>query len=248
MLASRADKRFTEVFVLVYTPLWIAAVVWAMTSGVLRTWGDVEHLAFGAALALPLFVAPLVPRAGAPRIVDRHAFRFVVLIAIFTVLQCWFGSALFFDVFGMEYHFHTSVVWNGTPAFLYAMTLAYFATYYVAQITLWRAIRRRTSSPLAILLSRALLAYATAVAETAGMANDLLAEWFSYRDRTFVMWFGSIAYGAIFFVTLPLFYDLDERAEADPPLSRATMHLFALTMVCLVVYAVYGVIVGPYAP
>lgn len=248
MLATRPDKRFTEIFVLAYTPVWIGAVLWAMTSGVLRRWNELEHLAFGVALALPLFVAPLVARVGAPPLVDRHAFRFVVLITIFAFLQCWFGSVLFFDVFGMEYHFRTALVWNGTPAFLYLMTVAYFATYYVVQIVVWRAVRHRMKSPTAALLSRAALAYLTAMAETAGMANDLLAEWFSYRDRTFVMLVGSIAYGAIFFVTLPLFYELDEGAPVTPPLGAATTRLLALTMVCLVVYATYAEIVGPYAP
>jgi hypothetical protein len=248
MLAARADKRFTEIFVLAYTPVWIGAVLWAMTSGVLRVWGDVEHLAFGIALALPVFAMPFVPRKSAPPLVERHAFRFALLVTLFSLLQCWFGSQLFFDVFGMRYGFHTSIVWNGTPAFRYFMTIAYFATYYAVQVVLWRAIRRRFSSPFAITLARAAIAYLTAFAETAGMANDLLAEWFSYTDRTFVMLWGSIAYGAIFFVTLPLFYELDEDAAEAPRLGAATMRLLALTTICFVIYEFYSLIVGPYAP
>jgi cycloeucalenol cycloisomerase len=180
LLATRSDKRFTEVFVLAYTPVWVIAVVWAMTSGVLRSWGDLEHLAFGVALALPIFAAPLAPRASAPPLLERHALRFAWLVTLFSVLQCWFGSYLFFEVFGMRYAFHTSIVWNGTPAFLYLMTIAYFATYYTVQVVVWRAIRRRFSSPIATIAARAVLAYVTAFAETAGMANDMLAEWFSY--------------------------------------------------------------------
>lgn len=248
MLATRPDKRFTEVFVLAYTPVWIAAVIWAMTSGVLRTWGELEHMLFGVALALPLAIAPLVPRKTAPPIGERHATRFVWLITLFAVLQCWFGSYLFFDVFGMQYRFRTSIVWNGTPAFLYLMTIAYFATYYVVQVVIYRVIRHRVSNAILLLLARAALAYATALAETAGMANDLLADWFSYRDREFVMWVGSIAYGAIFFITLPLFADLDEKAPARPPLRAATTELLALTMVCLVVYEAYRIVVGPFTP
>lgn len=248
MLATRPDKRFTELFVLAYTPVWVAAVLWAMTSGVLRSWGELEHMLFGLALALPLALMPLVPRASAPPLGERHATRFVWLVTLFAVLQCWFGSELFFEVFGMQYRFRTSIAWNGTPAFLYLMTVAYFATYYVVQVVLYRAFRRRVTNGLARLFARAVIAYATAFAETAGMANDLLADWFSYRDRGFVMWVGSIAYGAIFFVTLPLFADLDEKAPSKPPLRAATTELLALTMICLVVYEVYAIVVGPFAP
>lgn len=248
MLATRPDKRFTETFVLAYTPVWVAAVLWAMTSGVLRSWGDLEHMLFGVALALPLVLMPLVPRESAPPIGERHATRFVWLVTLFSVLQCWFGSELFFEVFGMQYRFRTSIVWNGTPAFLYLMTVAYFATYYVVQVVLYRALRRRVTNGLARLVGRAVIAYATAFAETAGMANDLLVDWFSYRDRGFVMWVGSIAYGAIFFVTLPLFADLDEKAPSKPLLRAATTELLALTMICLVIYEAYAIVVGPFAP
>lgn len=246
MLASRADKRFTEIAVLAYTPIWVAAILWAMTSGVLRHWGDIEHLAFGVALALPVCIIPFL-RPASP-LLERHALRFVVLITIFTFLQCWLGSQLFFDVFGMRYNFRTSIVWNGTPAFLYFVTIAYFATYYTVQVVLWRAVRRRFPDRRWIAIAaQALLAYATAFAETAGMANDMLAEWFSYTDRVFVMVWGSFAYGAIFFVTLPLFYDLDEETPG-PPLGTATMKLLALTMICLVIYEAYELVVAPFAP
>jgi cycloeucalenol cycloisomerase len=215
MLASSPGKRFTEIAVLLYTPVWILAILWAMASGVLPGWGDFAHLAFGVALAAPVVAIPFVRRQ--EPLALRHATRFLVLIAIFTFLQCWFGSQLFFDVFGMEYHFHTSIVWNGTPAFLYLVTIAYFATYYTVMVVAWRAIRRRfPGNTIVAFVSRAVLAYVTAFAETAGMANDMLAEHFSYTDRTFVMVWGSFAYGAIFFVTLPLFYDLDEETPGRP--------------------------------
>lgn len=249
MLAARADKRLTETLVLAYTPLWVGAVAWAMLSDALRGWGDAEHLLFGAALALPIVLAPLVPRrGGAPPIARRHATRFAVLVTLFAFLQCWLGSDLFFEVFGMRYAFHTTIVWNGTPAFLYLMTIAYFATYYVVMVVIDRGVRRRVASPGLRTVARAAIAYAVAFAETATMANDRLAEWFSYRDRGFVMWFGSVAYGAIFFVTLPLFAELDEAAPASPPLRAAVADLLARTMICLVLYEVYAVVVGPFAP
>src|SRR5687768_718032 len=138
MLAPRPDKRFTEIFVLAYTPVWSVAILWAMTSGVLRGWGDAEHLLFGVALAAPIFVMPFLRRE--LPLLERHAFRFALLVTLFALLQCWFGSQMFFDVFGMRYAFRTTIVWNGTPAFLYLLTVAYFATYYTVQVVLWRAV------------------------------------------------------------------------------------------------------------
>ncbi len=248
MLAARPDKRFTEIFVLAYTPVWALAVVGVMVSGVLRGWGDAEHMLFGVALVVPLLAMALLPRKSAPPIGERHATRFLLLVTLFAFLQCWFGSELFFDVFGMRYRFSTTIIWNGTPAFLYLMTVAYFATYYVVQVVAYRAIRARVKRPALRLLARAVLAYATAFAETAGMANDMLADWFSYRDREFVMLVGSIAYGAIFVVTLPLFADLDEKGPSKPAMRTATTELLALTMICLVIYEAYSLVVGPFAP
>jgi hypothetical protein len=62
------------------------------------------------------------------------------------------------------------------------------------------------------------------------------------------MVWGSIAYGAIFFVTLPLFYELDEDAGVSPRLAAVTMRLLALMMICLVIYEFYSLIVSPFAP
>ena len=63
-------------------------------------------MALGLALAVPIWLSGL--KSGA-------AMRFNVLIAVHTFIQCYFGSELFFETFGMEYHFHTSRLWNGTP-------------------------------------------------------------------------------------------------------------------------------------
>ena len=60
----------------------------------------------------------------------RHSTKANLFVALMSFLQCYFGSAMFFDGLGMQYHFPTKIIWNGTPLFLYFVTVSYFSTYY----------------------------------------------------------------------------------------------------------------------
>jgi len=239
-LAADPAKRWMEKFVLAYTPIWIGVVVAVMLTRAFERWGDWQHLAFGIGLALPLWIVPAIKR-------NAHALRFNVFIGAFSFLQCYFGSDLFFDVLQMEYHFNTRIIWHRTPLFLYFLTIAYFSTYYVVQSIVWRAlITRFPSLPLgARLFARAVLGYATAAAETAGMANPLLAGYFLYRDRSFALLVGSLCYGTLFFVSFPYVYRLDEDPSAPKPTLRAVAwDCFAVNTIVLVCYAGWTLILS----
>src|SRR5205814_1100491 len=69
----------------------------------------------------------------------RHATRFNLWIGLFSILQVYFGSYLFFEVLGLEYHFPVRLELNRTPVFLYLLTISYFSTYYVVMSIVWRA-------------------------------------------------------------------------------------------------------------
>src|SRR5262245_33251042 len=90
-------------------------------------WHDLGHMIFGVGVAAPIWIAPLLGPPGA----RQHALRFNLWVGAFAFLQNYFGTYLFFDVLGMEYHFQTAWEWNKTPVFLYFITVAYFTTYYV---------------------------------------------------------------------------------------------------------------------
>ena len=114
-----SGKQFTEKFVLVYSPVWIAVVVVVMATHAFAGWGDAGHLALGLGLCLPLWIAPrFAPDGG------RYFRRFNLWIGLFSLLQVYFGSALFFDVLHMEYHFPVTWILNRTPLFLYPMTIS----------------------------------------------------------------------------------------------------------------------------
>jgi cycloeucalenol cycloisomerase len=244
-LAEDPSKRRMERLVLVYTPLWVGLVAAVMFAGWIPRWSDGQFMALGVGLALPLWLVPVVAPGAADRgrpWLARHATRFNVLVALFSLLQNYFGALLFFEALGMEYHFPARIVLNRTPVFLYFMTVAYFATYYVVMGVAWRGFRTRfPRAPRGAALGvRALIAYGMAFAETLTMANEHLSAYFRYADKRFALVFGSICYGTVFFASLPLFAELDERTDAKPRSTGAVVRdALAINMALLVVYEVY---------
>jgi cycloeucalenol cycloisomerase len=246
-LSPNPAKRWMERFVLLYTPFWIAAIALCQVTHIFATWGDLGHLAFGLALALPLWLVPLVFPCDPDRALpfeSRHATRFNVFIAAWAFLQVWFGSDLFFDVLGMEYHFPVTWTAHRTPLFLYFVTIAYFSTYYVVLQIAWRAFRTRfPAAPWPVrLIVLCVLGYAVAFAETSSMATELMRPYFLYRDKAFTLFYGSLCYGTVFVISLPLMYRLDENVQPD---GRRTIRSLlwdacAANTVVLIFYALYA--------
>jgi cycloeucalenol cycloisomerase len=250
LLSSNPSKRWAELFLLAYSPFWIAIIGICEVTKVFARWGDVGHFAFGLTMALPVWLIPLAWPGAADRgtpIASRHIVRFNFFILVWTFVQVWFGSDLFFDVLGMEYHFPVRWTAHRTPVFLYFVTIAYFSTYYAVLQILWRAFRTRF--PAAPLVAQipvlVVLGYAIAFTETAGMATPMMHDYFLYRDKMFTLIYGSLFYGTIFVVSVPLVYRLDE--EAQPDGRRTLRSLFwdacAANTVVLMFYAVYAALI-----
>jgi cycloeucalenol cycloisomerase len=231
-MAVSAAERWHERAVLAYTPIWMVAVATLMFSRAFAGWGDGGHLLIGAGLALPLWLLPFLAERDRP-FLERYATRFAAWIAVTTFVQAYFGSLFFFERLGMEYHFPVKLQWNGTPVFLYLMTIAYFSTYY----TVLGIVVRTVPGPRPLVA--AVACYAVAFAETWFMASDLIKEWFFYRNRDFVQTWGSLCYGTVFFVTLPSFLDLRER-----PLRRGIESALAANLVVLILYELYGALIA----
>ncbi|MCU1279784.1 MAG: hypothetical protein JWM53_3330 [bacterium] len=250
LLSANPSKRWTELFVLAYSPIWIAAITLCEVTRVFARWGDVGHMAFGLALALPIWLVPLAWPGAADRalpLAQRHIVRFNVFIFVWTFLQVWFGSDLFFDFIGMEYHFPVTWTAHRTPLFLYFVTIAYFSTYYVVMQIVWRAFRTRfpAAPALARLAVLVAIGYAVAFTETSGMATDMMHEYFRYRDKTFTLLVGSLCYGTIFAITVPIVYRLDENAQPDGRSTLASLFwdACAANTVVLIFYAAYAALI-----
>ena len=250
LLAENPPKRRSELIVLAYTPIWIAVIGYLMLSNDFARWGDGGHLAFGIALALPLWTLPFLLRAPADRnrpLRELHATRFALFIALTTFVQTYFGTLFFFDQLGMEYHFPVTWLLHRTPLFLYFVTIAYFSTYYVAMQAVMRALQSlfpRASRP-ALLLARAAVGYLVAFAETGLMSNDLLKQFFFYRDKNFALFLGSLCYGTLFFITLPEAQGLDERADLPAPsLRQVAWDTLAANFIVLLCYELFALAIG----
>jgi len=228
VFAADPAKRWTEKFVLFYSLAWIAVVVIVMATQAFAHWGDLGHMMLGVGLIVPLYIAPrFAPDGG------QYLWRFNLWIGFYSLLQVYFGSALFFDVLHMQYHFPVTWILNRTPLFLYPMTIAYFTTYYVVMSLLWRAVPSSMKWPALLLLG-----YAVAFAETGGMANPWMRDYFSYGDKWFVLSRGSAAYGSIFALSLPFVFQLDGKASW----SKIVLEVLAVNMAALCVYEVWAVI------
>jgi cycloeucalenol cycloisomerase len=247
LLSANPSKRWAELFLLAYSPIWIAAITFCELTRVFAHWGDAGHLAFGLALALPIWIVPLLFPGAADRalpLAQRHIVRFNFFILVWTFVQVWFGSDLFFDFLGMEYHFPVTWTAHRTPVFLYPVTIAYFSTYYAVMQIIWRAFRTRfPSAPfVANVLVLVAIGYCVAFMETSGMATDMMRDYFRYRDKHFTLLYGSLCYGTIFVVSLPLVYRLDENKQPDG--TRTLASLFwdacAANTVVLIFYAAYA--------
>jgi len=231
-----AARPLFERAVLLYSPLWMTAVAIVMRTRALAHWDDPTHLAFGLALGLPVLFLPWIVRDRQTALADRYASRAVVFLVLTTFVQMLVGSELFFRRLGMEYHFAATWSWNGSPVFLYPMTLAYFATYYVVIQIITRAILP-PSGPF-FWIGLATLSYAVAFAETMSMASPMLAELFFYRDRGFMLRYGSFCYGTVFFVTMPMFLRLDSPRS----LGRVALGSLAANAVALALYGIYALV------
>jgi cycloeucalenol cycloisomerase len=241
------EVRSFERAVLLYSPLWMAVVAGVGLSGALAQLGDLGHLGLGVGLALPVALLPfLLPRFGARLekvpLAHRYASRAVLFLAGMTFIQMWLGSLLFFDRLGMEYHFHVGWTLNRSPIFLYPLTLAYFATYYVVMEVVLKRLPQ-PGSTVGRLLLLAAISYAVAFAETAVMASPWMRSFFFYRDKAFMLRYGSLCYGTVFFVSLPGYLAL----RAPKTLGKVAVEVLWRNALILVLYLGYALVL-PHLP
>lgn len=154
-LAADPGKAWAERFFLLYSPVWIALVGWALLSGAVLTWDDPTYMAFGLLVGAPPLLVPALLHRRVPALArvpwhDSYWLKFNAWIFIFVFVGTYFLTHYFFDVLGMRYTFPTT--WNGgaalvgrsraeIPLFMYPLTQAYFVTYHVVMLVLLRRAR-----------------------------------------------------------------------------------------------------------
>ncbi len=257
-LSANPDKAWAERLLLLYTPIWMAAVGLVMVTGWVFALGDVGLMVFSVGVAAPTILAPALLPSDTKRPWWRsYWLKLNVWSAILVFGGTYFGTAYFFDLMGMRYGF--DVTWTlespvvgrhggSVPLFMYPLTQAYFVSYFVLLTVGFRRVGSRLG-----LLGRALavlgLAYAIAFAETLAMANPLMEQAFSYADQSRMLWLGSWGYAVYFIVGLPMAFAIDEPTEheaaPDWPVHRVALHALAAYMLILGGLELWAQLIGP---
>lgn len=257
-LSANPDKAWAERLFLLYTPVWMTAVGLVMVTGWIHTFGDVGFMVFSVAVAAPTLALPAFLDRNTQRPWWRsYWFKLNAWSAILVFGGTYFGTAYFFDLMGMRYEFDVSWTFESpvvgrhggrVPVFMYPLTQAYFVSYFVLLTVAYRRLRP-SLGPIGRALLVLGLAYAMAVAETLAMANPLIADAFSYADRTRMLLLGSWGYAVYFIIGLPMLFALDEPTADDPApqwtLRRTAFHAIGTYMLILCGLEVWAQLIGP---
>ncbi|KAM7187484.1 Cycloeucalenol cycloisomerase [Rhypophila sp. PSN 637] len=265
------EKTRTHHLILLQSPLWVLSVLYVMQTGILRTWSDIEYMAFSLAVASPSLLFPaFFLHSGSPSDTSKrkskipYYLKLNLWIFVLVIFGTYFGTHYFFDLMGMEYTFGDSCTWhlesdilgqhggNGTPRqvvplFMYPLTHAYFMSYFCFLVTLEQRLRRSSKLLRATRLGRGLLllglSYGLAFAETYVMASPLLEDLFRYRDRHRMLRLGSLGYAAYFVVGLPMVKRIDR--DEEWALDRVVIEALGTSMGIMVLLELWAKVVGP---
>ena len=259
---SPAKARLERIWLL-YSPIWMALMGATMLTGWYRSWSDPAFMAFGLVLGLPPWFLPwLLP--GDPEIDrpawQRHWFRANVWIAVLVFVGSYFVTHYFFDVMGMRYGFPVGWTLQATvvgksdgtvPLFLYPVTHAYFTTYFTVMVVLWRRFRNAVGDGWAFNVPFVLgVSYIIAWAETFFMASGIIEDVFLYESLERMLRYGSIFYGCLFVVSLPLYARLDEHdsealGDASPTLVSILVESLGAGLLAIVLLEAWAWFIGP---
>lgn len=209
-------KRWTELFFLLYSPVWI---VWVLLVLVpfklyerLDEWG---YLAVGLLAALPCVIVPYFYEGTADAAKpwsQKYWVKANLWIAIFSFIGNYFWTHYFYSLLGASYTFPAHRL-NDVPITLYFMTHAYFCLYHGISNVLIRRVRHAArpwgpwAQTAAETLTVFLLSYATAYGETLTIAHF---PYYTFKNREAMYSIGSLFYAIYFFVSFPMFYRMDE--------------------------------------
>ncbi|MDH3653909.1 MAG: hypothetical protein OEN21_06555 [Myxococcales bacterium] len=258
--SANPSKAWGEKFFLAYSTVWMTMMALVMGLGVTDRLGEWGFMAVGVAVALPLVAVPALIRDEKPlgrRWYQTYWFKANLYIAIFNFAANYFGTEYFFDVLGMVYDYpmielnlDSTLVGSGeqsVPLIMYLLTQAYFLTYHTTAVIVLRRIRT-SRLPIGGLLWPVLLlviAYFWAWMETKAMANPWVESQFYYKDMERMLAYGSLFYALYFVASFPIFYELDERREANWSLRITAAAACTASLVMMFLLDFAAAIFGP---
>lgn len=259
-MSDNPAKRWTEVFFLWYSPVWIT---WALgivvTLGLYHRFRELEYMYVGLAAGLPcVLIPPLLPPAESERGVplrERYWVKANVWIAIFSFVGNYFWTHYFFALLGAAYTFPSWTL-NRIPIPLYLLTHAYFCFYHTLSNLTMRRLDRllRAALPQDSLAARAIrglvtaawvvaLSYATAFMETLTIANF---DYYTFVDKGAMYRVGSLFYALYFVVSFPMFLRIEEDPkEPKWSLARTAVDALGASMLVTILLDFWRLAVGP---
>ena len=247
LASDNPARRAVERYWLGYTLIWGAVAGVVMIGGFAERWGDVPLLILGLCFAVGAVVPPVLRPIESERrlpLTERTAFKLAATVVGFSFLMNYFCTPFFFDVLHMHFGFLATWTIRNNPFFLYLMTVAYFATYFVL-VSAGHRFAKRLPRPIrwpAI----AIAPFAVAFLETALNANPFMTRLFCFDDMRFMLWFGTLSYGACFVWALPVWSRIDEHPEKRTPLSRVLVDTLAANMGIVVTFELLRHLVAPH--
>lgn len=214
LLSPHPAKAAVERYWLLTTPLWSGITGLCMVTGWAETWGDVGCMTYGLLMLAIAWYGPLTLRGAGESslpVWQTTAFKAGLSVTLLAFGLNYTQTPFFFDVLHMHYGFGATWTIAHNPFFLYLVSVAYFGTYFALCNVSFRWLRR--AMPSAGAASWLLAPMAMAFLETALNANPFTTRLFCYDDLPFMLWFGTLSYGAAFVFALPVWIGMDEAPD-----------------------------------
>lgn len=224
--ATEPSKRAYELYVLAYTPVWIAAFAVIVGFGLYEDFDKYSYMKVCVGLSLPFLLQPLLLPSAAARnspdegrpLFQRYSFKANLWLAVYSFIGNYWYTHYFYSVLRARYTMPAHRL-NNVPLALYFATHFYFSTYHVFSNMLLRKVVTtyergfpRNCLYLAVVFT---FAYFTAFMETLTISAY---PHYSFEDRYMAYTVGSAFYGIYFIVSFPAFFVLDntiDRKEAE---------------------------------
>jgi cycloeucalenol cycloisomerase len=227
---TEPSKRAYEIFVLIYTPIWIFAFACIVGLGLYQDFDKWSYMKVCVGLSLPLLLQPiLLPSGGTSTgsspdvqrpLTERYSFKANLWLAIYSFIGNYWYTHYFYSVLRAKYTMPAHRL-NNVPLALYFATHFYFSTYHVFSNLVLRKIvtTYQEGFPRTVLFIAAVLtfAYFTAFMET--LTISAYPD-YSFEDRNMAYTVGSAFYGIYFIVSFPAFFYLD--SYIDTPQGAST--------------------------
>ena len=221
------SKYAYEMFVLWYTPLWIACFGAIIAFQLYEDFSAATYNMVCGGLALPLLLQPIIlPSAGfnSPDqqrpLAKRYATKANLWLAVYSFIGNYWYTHYFYSVLKAEYTMPATRL-NNVPIAMFLATHFYFSSYHVFSNALLRKVVTtyepnilRTTLFLGIIL---VFSYFTAFMETLTISSF---PYYSFEDRDMAYTVGSAFYGIYFIVSFPGFFYFDEDVDNEKETAR----------------------------